>query len=208
MNFLLTETRATHLEFCCISQFALRSHRTSWHYQKPTHLRWLSYVSRWINNAMNFLLTETRATHLEFCCISQFALRSHRTSWHYQKPTHLRWLSYVSRWINNAMNFLLTETRATHLEFCCISQFALRSRRTSWHYQTPTLEYIQIDEKEEFLLKVKCRPLNKHCSVFCPKNSTFLWDLCMPNQICETFSEIILYEKKNIYISHWNVSGN
>ena len=67
------------------------------------------------------------------------------------------------------MNFLLTETRATHLVFCCISQFALRSRRTSWQYQTPTLEYIQIDEKEEFLLKVKCRPLNKHIVVFSVK---------------------------------------
>ena len=27
-----------------------------------------------------------------FCCILQFALRSRRTSWHYQKPTHSRWL--------------------------------------------------------------------------------------------------------------------
>ena len=47
----------------------------------------------------------------------------------------------------NAMNFLLTETRATHLVFWCISQFALRSHgRASWQYQTPTLKYTQIDE--------------------------------------------------------------
>ena len=84
------------------------------------------------------------------------------------------------------MNFLLTETRATHLVFCCISQFALRSRRTSWQYQTPTLEYIQIDEKEEVFLKVKCCPLNKHGSVFCQN----------------TFSEITLYEKKKHIISN------
>ena len=41
-----------------------------------------------------------------YCCFSQFALRSHRTSWHYQKPTHLRWLldkfagELIMPWIN------------------------------------------------------------------------------------------------------------
>ena len=43
----------------------------------------------------------------------------------------------------------------------------------NYWYQTPTLEYIQIDEKEEFLLKVKCCPLNKHIVVFSVKKFHF-----------------------------------
>ena len=98
------------------------------------------------------------------------------------------------------MNFYLTETRATQIVFCCISQFALTSRRTSWHYQKPTLEYIQIDEKEEFLLKVKCCPLNKHIVVFSVKKFHFsLRPLYAYNHICKTVSEISLYKKKTPY---------